>query len=97
MDMSNEFYFREQKISYRWKWYDNNTFIFEFGDGEFTDSDSEYFIHFEYHVEDREWIIEIWWQDDNININELDKFDADEYITEKEIKEVKKFAKQFMD
>lgn len=95
--MSDRFNFRGQEISYQWNWLDNNTFIFQFGDGEFIDLESEYFIHFEYHTEDNEWIIEIWWEDDSINVNELDKCDADKYITEKEIEKVKEFIKQFMD
>lgn len=90
----NKFAFRGQEISYQWNWLDDDAFIFQFGDGEFSDLESEYFIHFEYHVADDEWLITIWWEDDNIN--ELNKCDADEYITETEIEEVKKFAKQFM-
>lgn len=95
--MCETFNFRGQEISYQWNWLDDDTFVFQFGDGEFHDADGDFFIHFEYHVTDNEWIIEVWWEDDNIDINELDKFDADEFITEQEIEEVKKFAKQFMD
>lgn len=93
-----QFNFRGQYVTYNWNWLDNDIFELEFGDGDFTDSENnDYFLHFEYHVNDNQWIIEVWWEYDNININELYKCDADEYITEKEIEEVKKFAEQFMD
>lgn len=94
----NKFNFRNQEVSYTTSWSDDDTFGFDFGDGEFTDSeDMDYFIRFEYHVADNEWVIEIWWEDENISIDELDKSDADEFITEQEINEVKEFAKQFID
>lgn len=95
-NVMNKFDFRGRKISYQWNWLDDDTFIFQFGDGEFEDLEGDYFIHFEYHVADDEWLITIWREDDNININELDKCDADEYITETEIEEVKKIARRLM-
>lgn len=94
----NKFNFRNQEVSYMHSWSDDDTFGFDFGDGEFTDSEGmDYFIRFEYHVANNEWVVEIWWENDSINIDELDKSDADEFITEQEIEEVKKFAKKFMD
>lgn len=89
-------YFRGEKVSYGWAWDDADTFGFDFGDGDFTDSEGdEYFIRLEYHVADDEWIVEIWWEDVNvINVNEVSF--ADDYITKDEIEKVKEFAKQFM-
>lgn len=90
--------FRNQEVSYIYHWLDDDTFIFDFGDGEFTDSENlAYFLHLEYHVKDNEWVIEIWWEDDTLGIDELDKMDSDEYITEQEVEEVKEFAKKFID
>lgn len=91
--MINKFDFRKKKISYSWNWIDNDTFVFQFVDGEFKDLESDYFIHFEYHKADNEWVISVWWEDDN----EVIGFDgSDEYITKQEIEEVKEFAKQFI-
>lgn len=96
--MIRKFNFREKEISYSYEWFDEDTFGFDFGDGDFTDSeDMDYFIRLEYHVSDDEWIAEIWWEDESIGIDELDKSDADEFITEQEIAEVKEFAKQFVE
>ena len=84
--------FRGRDISYSCEWLDNDTYVFQFGEGEFSDSEGDdYFLRFEYHVSDEEWVIEIWWELDNIDISELDRFDSDEYITKQEIEEVKKF------
>jgi hypothetical protein len=83
-------YFRGKKVSYGYSWSDDDTFGFDLGDGEFVDSeDLEYFIRLEYHDDDGKWIVEIWWEDNSINIEELDVSDANEYITRDEIEEVK--------
>lgn len=93
----NKFKFRNEEVSYMCAWSDSDTFGFDFGDGEFTDSENmDYFIRFEYHVKEDEWIVEIWWENDSINIDELDKSDADDFITEQEIEEVKEFARQLI-
>lgn len=87
------FIFRNQKVGYDCSWSDEDTFGFDFGDGEFVDSEGNgYFIRFEYHVSDDEWIVEVWWENDFVNINNLSLSDADEYITVQEIQEVKNFA-----
>lgn len=54
----------------------------------------DYYLRFEYHVSDEEWIIEIQWVDDNMDISELDQFDSDKYITKEEIEGVKNFIRQ---
>ena len=91
--MINKFDFRKKKLSDSWNWIDNDTFVFQFGDEEFKDLESDYFIHFKYHKENNEWIVSVWWENDN----EVIGFNgSDEYITEQEIEEVKEFAKQFM-
>lgn len=90
--------FRNEEVSYMYGWLDADTFGFDFGDGEFTDPDGlNYFIRFEYHTKNKEWIVEIWWEDDSICINKLNKINADKYITVHEIEKVKTFIKQFMD
>lgn len=90
----SKFDFRNKQVSYDYRWLDDDTFIFEFGDGEFVDSEGyDYFIHFEYHVSDDKWIIEVFWDSDS----EIVGFDgSDEYITGQEVEEVKKFVKQFI-
>lgn len=88
--------FRNQEVSYGHSQF-TDTFYFVFGDGEFIDAEGDaYCIQFEYHISDKEWIVMIWWEDDNICIEELDESDADEYITKEEIGEVISFAKQFI-
>lgn len=87
--------FRGQDIPYTSEWQDNDTYLFRFGDGEFMDSEGDdYYLRFEYHVSDEEWIIEIQWVDDNMDISELDQFDSDKYITKEEIEGVKNFIRQ---
>lgn len=89
--------FRNKEVFFMYNWLDDDTFTLDFGDGEFVDSEeNNYFIHIEYHVTDNKWIIEIWWEDDNISIDELDKINADEYVTEQEIKEIKALVEQLM-
>lgn len=89
--------FRNEEVSCMYGWSDDDTFRFDFGDGEFVDSEeNDYFIHFEYHISDNKWIVEIWWEDDSIGIDELDKVDADEYITKQEIKEIKALVEKLM-
>ena len=96
--MPKKIKFRDKEIFYNYHWIDENTFIFDFGDGEFVDSEEhDYFIHFEYHLDNDKWIVEIWWEDDNLNIDEFDESDADEYIMEHEIEEVIEFAEQLLD
>lgn len=95
-DRFEKFDFRDQKITFDYNWLDDDTFIFQFGDDQLTDSDGlEYFIHFEYHLADDEWIVEIFWDDDATEVIGFDG--SDEYITEQEIEQVKEFAKQFME
>ncbi len=86
------FDFRGNQITYDWEWLDDDTFVFQFGDGEFQDEDGEYFIHFEYHVKDNEWIVEVFWDADVAVIGNINN--ADNYITVKEMEQVIKFAGQ---
>lgn len=89
------FMFRGRATGCDHVWLDDDTFVFQFGDGEFTDPEGrDYFIHLEYHVQDNEWVTEVFWEDSS----EPAGFDgSEEYITEREIEEIKEFAKQFMD
>ena len=87
------FKFRNQRVSFEYHWLDDNTFIFQFGDGELTDPEGDnYFLHFEYHLMENKWIITIWWENENICIDELDQTDVQAFITREEILEVKKIA-----
>lgn len=42
--MIGKFKFIEKEISYSYEWLDDDTFVFQFGDGEFRDEDGDYFI-----------------------------------------------------
>ena len=52
-------------------WSDANTFVIDFGDGELTDEwGDDYFIHVEYHPKELNFIISVWYEDDNMYIYE---------------------------
>ena len=93
-DMMGKFKFREKEIAYSYEWLDDDTFVFQFGDGEFQDENGDYFIHFEYHVKDNEWVIEVFWDGDVAVIGDINN--ADDYITVEEMEMVMNFAEQFM-
>lgn len=90
----DSFVFRGNSVSFGWHWSDEDTFGLDFGDGEFVDSQGQdYFIHFEYHVKDNIWVIEVWWEDEALPIGFSD---SEKYITEKEIDDVKAIATEIM-
>ena len=71
--------FRGRYIPFYITWVDSVTFTMQIGEGEFEDSAGEhYFIQFEYHI---------YWDLEYAYIEELEN--ADEYITQEEIKEIK--------
>lgn len=83
--------FREQEIQYYTNWLDDDTFELWFGENIFIDSDGDdYFIHIEYHLDDNEWVIEIYFEEEFVLIEDF--INPDEYITKKEIEEIKKIA-----
>lgn len=83
------FDFRGRPMAFDYVWQDNDTFVFQFGDGEFTDRDgNDYFLHLEYHVADNEWVTEVFWQDE---AHVIGFPGSDEYITRDEVEQVKKF------
>lgn len=85
-----KFIFKSKETSYSWNWLDKNTFVLDFGDGEFIDSDGDiFFIHCEYHLDNQEFIFEIYWED---FVMEADK----NYISDSDKENVKKFIKQLM-
>lgn len=50
---------------------DTTTFRFEFGEGEFADSEGDsYFYHIEYHIDTSEWVFEEWYTDE-VHVAEL--------------------------
>ena len=90
----NTFLFREQMVTFAYNWLDDDTFGFDFGDGDFVDSEGkDYFIHLEYHVADEEWITEIFW-DDNAAV--LGFEGSGQYLTDQEQEEMIAFAKTFI-
>lgn len=58
-----KFVLKNQKIGYSWYWLDKNIFVFDFGDGEFTDVEGDDFFHYEYHLDNNNFIFEIYWED----------------------------------
>lgn len=83
--------FREQEIQYYTNWFDDDTFELWFGENIFIDSDGDdYFIHIEYHLDDNEWVIEFYFEEEFVLIEDF--INPDEYITKKEIEEIKKIA-----
>ena len=94
-DTLEKFLFRGQMVSYMYNWSDEDTYGFDFGDGEFKDSEGlDYFIHLEYHVADDEWIVEVFWE---ASAEALGFEGSDEYLTEEEKEEVIAYAKQFIE
>ena len=93
--MMGKFNFRGREITYSYEWLDDDTFVFQFGDGEFQDEDGDYFIHFEYHVKDNEWVVEVFWDGDAAIIRDINN--ADDYITVDEMEMVMNFAEQFIE
>ena len=93
--MMGKFNFRGRKITYSYEWLDDDTFVFQFGDGEFQDEDGDYFIHFEYHVKDNEWVVEVFWDGNAAVIRDINN--ADDYITVDEMEMVMNFAEQFIE
>lgn len=91
----NTFEFRGKQITYDWSWLDEDTFVFQFGDGQLQDEDGDYFIHFEYHVADNEWIVEVFWDGEAAEIGVINN--ADDYITVEEMETVMNFAEKFME
>ena len=80
--------FRGRYIPFYITWADSVTFTMQIGEGEFEDSAGEhYFIQFEYHINEKKWIVAIYWDLEYAYIEELEN--ADEYITQEEIKEIK--------
>lgn len=93
--MIGKFNFRGKKVTYGYKWLDDDTFIFQFGDGEFQDEDGDYFIHFEYHAKDNVWVVKVFWDDDTAVIGDINN--TDDYITVDEMESIINFAEHFME
>lgn len=87
--------FRENEIPCYINWLDDVTFVFWFGEEIFTDSKGDnYFIHFEYHLAEKESVIEIFWEEDSALLNDIKN--SDEYITADEIENIKSIAEKEM-
>ena len=64
----NTINFKGQLLHYDLFYIDKNTFCMDFGDGELKDSDGEdYFWHIEYHLDTKEYIFEIWYENEHRN------------------------------
>ena len=74
-------------------WNDDTSFALDIGDGQLADKDGEnYFIHCEYNRDDEiswHYVFEIWFENDNCSIYDISEHERDEYLTEKEIEELK--------
>jgi len=73
-------------------WNDDTSFALDIGDGELTDKDgNDYFIHCEYNCDNGMWhfVFEIWFESDNCSIFDIPKNERDEYLTEKEMEELR--------
>lgn len=52
-------------------WLDDITYCCDFGDGQLTDNDGNYFIHVEYHKNEDKWMFEFWYEDENYDNTEV--------------------------
>lgn len=87
--------FRNRGVSYSAGWQDG-LYVFDFGDGEFVDSDGDsYFIHVEYNPDKNKWIAEVWWEDDHMEIRNCNPV-ANMYMTSSEFGLVKAFIVNIM-
>ena len=76
--------FRGSILPYHTNWLDYDTFQMWFGEGIFKDYEGDsYLIKLEKHLKDKEWVVEIIWEDDCTTINRI--CNADDYITANEI------------
>ena len=86
-----KFIFKNKETSYNWNWLDKNTFVLDFGDGEFVDADGDsFFIHCEYHLDNHTFIFEIYWEDSVMKADE-------NYISDSDKEYVKQFMKKLME
>ena len=86
-----KFIFKNKETSYNWNWLDENTFILDFGDGEFIDADGDsFFIHCEYHLDNQKFIFEIYWED---FIMEADE----NYISDSDKEYIKQFIRKLIE
>ena len=68
--------FRGRYIPFYITWVDSVTFTMQIGEGEFEDSAGEhYFIQFEYHINEKKWIVAIYWDLEYAYIEELENAD----------------------
>lgn len=89
------FVFRGKETSYDYAWNVDNSFVFDFGDGDkdFIDNEGDsYFIHCEYESDnpDTQFWFEQWWEDEST--------EADfEIVTEEEREYIKQFMMELME
>ena len=73
-------------------WLDEVTFQFMTGDGYLQDSEGDdYIIKFEYHLDEKEFVVEIIWEDDSSVIEGIGN--VDDYLTAEEIDAVEEIVK----
>ena len=99
MNEKKSFVFREREIFFDANWLDFDTFMFQFGDGQFVDSENDaYFICFEYHVYDEKWVVNIHWEYDvkELDTNDQYAYTFDNYITIEEIQQIKQMVVKLM-
>lgn len=83
---------RGKNIPYIVNWLDEVTFQFMTGDGYLQDSEGDdYIIKFEYHLDEKEFVVEIIWEDDSSVIEGIGN--VDDYLTAEEIDAVEEIVK----
>lgn len=88
------YFIKGKEVSCMHHWLDDNTFVFDIGDGDLTDSNGEdYFIHAEYHTDEDKFVFEIWWEDDYyLDVNDC----QEELLTEHEMEVIKEVMLNLM-
>ena len=87
--------FRGSILPYYTNWLDSDTFQMWFGEDILKDPEGDsYLIKFEKHLKDKEWVVEIIWEDDCATINQI--CNADDYITANEIWKIERICEKMI-
>lgn len=69
--MPNYIEFREKQLKFCYNYLDDNTFCLDFGDGELSDEDGKFFVHCEKHLDNGEFVFELWYEDSVVVDNNI--------------------------
>lgn len=87
--------FRGKIMPYYTNRLDSDTFQMWFGEDILKDPEGDsYLIKFEKHLKDKEWVVEIIWEDDCATINQI--CNADDYITANEIWKIERICEKMI-